>query len=359
MKFLINSALWFTAASSVTVSVVATPVEMRVRCNGIDFSSLSLQEAEVSGQILAASYESVHESDATSLHNVSYHGTVLSLEASDEDVVPATGDNTDSSSFLERKHKYTGQFGATWDCAVEACPDLDDDAETVAWENEFVAGLIMSSVASFAKVKTCDIDMEPASTDVTIEPNIDVGVKCNKKGVLDQLSVAEGTFIGKIIQESYAKVHGSDNYELDKIFFHKKANKGLSSVKSSSSTDNGSSNNLRATCDPLRRASYCWYRYEHRNYYWSGTGRCTLCAANMMTQELTDNDSIVAAWEAELVAKLNQGPFTKFHGVTECEIGMEAHNLQESSTSEETAVEGQLKTATDEEQPVQLAVEQE
>ena len=370
MKFLRNTALWFTATASVTVLVVATPVEIRVRCNGIDFSSLTLQDAAVSGQVLASSYASVHEIDATSLYNVSYHGAIVSsLEALDEDV-PATRDNTDSSSSsldgMFGKHKYTGQFAATWDCADEACPDEDDVAETVAWENEFVAGLIMSSVASFGKVKTCAIDLEPASTDVTNEPNVDVGVKCNKKGVLDHLSVAEGTFLGKVLQESYAKVHDSDDFVLDKVFFHKKTKKGLSNVKSSSpdsssssSSDTGSSSNLRVTCDPLRRASFCWYRYEYRNYYWSGATRCTRCAANMMQQQLISlTDSIAAAWEAELVAKLNQGPFIKFHGVTECEIGMEPHNLQESLTVEESADEG-LTTDTDEkhfhEQSVQLA----
>lgn len=376
MKFLRNIALWFTAAASVSDLVVSTPVEIRVRCNGIDFSSLTLQEAAVTGQVLASSYESVHEIDATSLQNVSYHGAILSsLEALDEDA-PATQDDTDSSwlsSSLDGmfgKHKYTGQFSAMWDCADEACPDADSAAETVAWENEFVAGLLISSVASFDKVKTCAIDMEPASSDVTNEPNVDVGFKCNKKGVLDQLSVAEGTFLGNVLQESFAKVHGSDDFVLDKVFFHKKANKGLSSVKSSSSdsssafsSDNGSTSNLRVTCDPLRRASYCWYRYELRDFYWSGATRCTRCAANMMVQRqftsLAGSDSIMAAWEAELVAKLNQGPFIKFHGVTECEIGMEPHNLQESSTVEENAGAGLLKTNADEEhfheQSIQLA----
>lgn len=363
-KFLLNNSFrLIIAAAAASFSVLGTPVEIRVHCDGVDFSALTLPDAATASHVLASSYAEVHEHDATSLQDVTYHGAV-SLTAK----APSTpNDSSLVSNYLgkwlnffghhKREHKVTGQFAGTWDCATEACAAVDEASELVAWENEFVAGLLVSSSNSvYDKVKKCTIDVQPANADATIEPNVDVGIKCNKKNMLDQLSVGEGTFLGKALQDTYAKVHTSEDgadSELYKIFFHKKLDKIVKSsswstdsksdfIISSDNPDDDFSHNLR-WCDRLRPTSDCWYLSTKKGFYWSGDWRCTRCPGSMMEQQQellswmgtqADQDSpIMVAWEAELVAKLNQGPFATFHGVTECEIAMEPHTLKQDTSS--------------------------
>lgn len=148
------------------------------------------------------------------------------------------------------------------------------------------------------------------------EPNVDIGVHCNKKKVFDKLSVAEGTFVGKTLQQAFAKVHKSAGGEehgshLDNTFFHSETTLAENPEKDGN----------------LRFCNWCRIIHSIFSFAWSGSWDCgTMCPNDddMLSSAMTNH---MAAWQAEFVALLNQGPFKKFRGITQCQIKMKPHAL--------------------------------
>jgi len=354
INFLHNTATVLLLFASVAT---ATPVEIRVRCNGVNFSELTLQEATTAGHVLEAAYAAVHPNDPTSLNGLVYHGHLSSTTAEQQDeedeqqqpwlsVILGWGNK-------KKERKMTGQWSGTWDCntetASEACTETDNASELAAWENELVAGLLLLPGRDvFDKVNNCKIDMQAAASDVTAEPNVNIGVHCNNKKIFDHLSVAEGTFVGKALQEAFAKVHTNaggeeDGSHLEHTYFHSK-------TVADSPEEQG---NLRFYCD--------WCRLVHIifAFYWNGSWDCGPMCPNdddmLLSNAMTTNH--MAAWQAEFVALLNQGP-KKFRGITSCEIKMEPHALTEAGSPAEE-VEDVVSLLSEEEQDQAAIVQQE
>lgn len=172
MNFLRNTATVLLLVAAVATS---TPVEIRVRCNGVNFSELTLQEATSAGRVLEAAYAAVHTHDPTSLEGLVYHGSLTAAQQQDEEEdepQPWLSAMLGWGTSKKQQRKMTGQWSGTWDCdtetASEACTETDDPSELAAWENEFVASLLLLPGHDvFGKVKDCKIDMRAASSDVT------------------------------------------------------------------------------------------------------------------------------------------------------------------------------------------------
>jgi len=183
------------ALATLTTIATSTPVVLTVRCAGIDFSSLSMEEATFAGFLIGEAHGVVHTNDGSSVTSLSYHGA---LESSSNSLSMEDDPQQRLGKWGKKKHKRAGKFSGIWTCADAVCPDPDDKADLQAWENEFVAQVLMSPTEHevFEDIKNCKITMDVADSGVVSQPNIDIGVRCDKKfsKAFEELTLADGTW---------------------------------------------------------------------------------------------------------------------------------------------------------------------
>jgi len=320
------------ATPAAVALAAATPVKLKVRCDGVDFASLSMQEATQAGHALATSYDTVHAHDDSSLTHLRYHGALSDSDGSSSTV-------SEAPPLQRHKKKYTGEWSGTWDCNSDSdsnnCPETDEASDTAAWENELVATLLLSNNnegGAFTNIRNCQIAMEAASYDSALAPNVDIRFRCNDKKAFRHVTIAQGTFLAHSMQAAFQKVHAeTDDSLLESVFFHKapKSNSFVSNDHPPLPSD-----------DPVGLGFLpnfsTWWKW------FSGSFDCRLCVDDDLLLFVSHDN--VAAWEAEFVVLLNQGPHTKFHGINHCDIVLEPHTLaaeeEEDGEPEEPGLRG-------------------
>jgi len=286
-------------------------VDINVKCSGgPNFNSLSISQSTYVAHSLQTSYNTVHDSasnDDSHLFDVFYHG-------------PSTGQ---SGELMQGG----GGYGGGYDCRL--CPDDDasnlsigtSGAELSAWENELVAELVRSGHPDFQRIRSCNIKMTPTAAGVTVEEGelsltaaeelvadsavtqVNIAVKC--KGVkFDKLSIADDTFAGHILEDTYNKVHSeseNDDSELTNVYY----GRGYKFVGAG--------------------AEYL----EQGGGGYGGGYDCRLCPDDDAMLAIGATGEAHSKWEEEFALGLAQSGRKDFKKVSECSIKMSAKDFAE------------------------------
>jgi hypothetical protein len=188
----------------------------------------------------------------------------------------------------------------SWAC--ELCAK-DDDAETKMWQEKFAAYLAQAG-GDFAKVTSCTIVMTVG--DPTTYPsatNADITVDCGKGINMNTLGFAKGTFLARVLQRSFAKVHGiipSDDFTLTQVSYGQVPKTLAAQV---ADEDEPSLERRRPPPPSL-----------------SGSMICRMCGDGTWSVAPRVSGASKMAWQAELVAELRKSSFPVFRKVTQCTI---------------------------------------
>jgi hypothetical protein len=327
------------------VSGAITGVSIDVKCDGVDFSKLSIAADATAGAILEESYNTVH-GGAGELSDVVFHG----IHALEED----HGSNDVDSQWGKRRRRDTySSWNGQWQCGALCINDDDQEvsmllginsgASLKAWENEFAAGLIESGRPVFQNVLRCNMRMSVRPNTIDEEPNVDIGLTC--KGIdMDNLSIPQGTFIAECLQTTYNEIHGkadSDGSDLEIVTY-----KGV--ILQSEGQD----------IEQVTVGSGDIDRRHRRDTYsaWNGQWQCGALCINDDDQEFgmlsTGNSGArLRAWEGAFTASLAQGSL--FPNVEWCDIKMGPHRIaveeqadEEEKKAEQNGIEGEASQGT-------------
>jgi hypothetical protein len=190
----------------------------------------------------------------------------------------------------------------SWAC--ELCAK-DDDAETKMWQEKFAAYLAQTG-GDFAKVTSCTIVMTVSDpTMYPSEANADITVDCGKGINMNTLGFAKGTFLARVLQRSFAKVHGvipSDDFTLTQVSYGEVPKTLAAQV---ADEDEPSLERRRRPPPPSL----------------TGSMICRMCGDGTWDLETPRvNGAAKMAWQAELVAELRKSSFAVFRKVTQCTI---------------------------------------
>jgi len=145
-----------------------TPVNIDVKCKGLNFGKLSVADDTFAANVLQATYNSVHgaiDNDDTELTDVHYGSAFVSA--------------------TEALQGRRGSFGGGINCNL--CSTNDDSMLEVSgksakqWEDAFTLGLLEDGRRSFQKVTECSIKMSAKGFSVVEEP-----VKCGLRACADE-----------------------------------------------------------------------------------------------------------------------------------------------------------------------------
>ena len=271
----------------VAPAAALTKVGISVGCKGINMDKLSVQDVTSISNALEDAYNGVHgnsDNDDSELSNVHW-GSIIK-----ENLGQSSGWSGDYNCHLCPKK----DFGAL---------TVSDIADTM-WQTKFAEALTKTGSPSFSKVTTCILTMSPQALDeeeksqaklsmlsLSSKPTaVNIVPKCNGLN-LAKLSVADVTFAGNALQDSYNKVHSetdNDDSELSNVHWG-------NSVKANLGQSSG----------------------------WSGDYNCHLCPKyDNAIFAIEAPDANMKNWQDEFVLGLVGSGRPNFKDVTKCDITM-------------------------------------
>ena len=329
MKFAFHTTLFLV---SVTPALAFTKVHIDVKCQGAQHNNWDVNGATIVANALETSFNEIHsatDSNDSELTDVHYY-------AGADGAFPHQG----------------GGYGGYYDCRL--CPDDDSSylslgdvtgVKLTAWESALVSTLVSSSHPDFQSITSCAIQMTPtASAAATVEKgplnlvvadendSLAVGtpvtMEINCKGVtFSKLSIADDTFAGHVLEDSYNTVHGecdNDDSELSNVVYEHTLFVGSGGADDDDDDD-----------------EYHLQRWGRRSWY-GGNYDCRLCPDDDAAMMLGSGGAAHSGWEEEFAKGLVESGRRAFKKVTKCSIKMSAKNLAASRGGGGAA--GQVRT---------------
>jgi predicted lactoylglutathione lyase len=145
--------------SLVSESTSDTPVDIAVKCTGLNFAKLSVADDTFAGHALEDAYNKVHEQlddDDSELANVRFSGVDFFQSGLSQ-----------GGTLQSTRKGYYGGYTGGYNCRL--CPKHDDAVDFLEvgatgaalqlWEDEFFVSLVESDRPAFKDVTQCDIKM--------------------------------------------------------------------------------------------------------------------------------------------------------------------------------------------------------
>jgi hypothetical protein len=148
-----------------------TPVQLQVKCKGLDMNNLDIFGQTIAGQILEESHNAVH--------GTKDNGSSIKVTGSESRRWSCGSLCPDDDAIVLKSGNGDIVWGGRWSCGSLLCPNNGDAILSVgvrggaaagnmaAWEKNFLLGLLATRRADFQAVESCNIVMSASSKQIS------------------------------------------------------------------------------------------------------------------------------------------------------------------------------------------------
>lgn len=280
-----------------SMAATAAMVDMQVTCKGSDsFHELSSLDKIVLANAIQDSFNKIRGEDDGELSNVQVNGS----------------HEVGASSLSGVMNFYERMTPDEHDIVMEGIKQQ-------LWEANLVEILKETSRPAFEDLQHCNIQSklrlglgndETPEDDTIVTAKVKVYVKCNKVNP-QKLSIPELMFMGRVIEDSYNKVHESENDDTRAVDIH------YGDSMEMSLEDNLSTSQWKP---------------------WALSLICRYCKRREVILSLLSQDQDIIMWENEVVSGLVGSGSQAFANVNKCSITMKLANADAPVVSAEETI---------------------